>query len=122
MVSEASPGSHQMPEDTSSSAAATHPAKTPPDIQEGEEAEEEQRHETQKKNLDAFFKMLPDLLKKHKSKHALIVDGKLERTDTDLQSLIDYAYSRFPNSLSLIQLIQEKLPRVHLGSPKLLAP
>ncbi len=91
------------------------------DTQEGEEAEEEQRHETQKKNLDAFRKMLPELLKKHKSKHALVVNGKLERIDADLQALLDYAYSEFPDVLGLIQPIQEELPKVHLGSPKLLA-
>ena len=91
------------------------------EVDENADADEEHRRETQKKNLEAFLKMLPDLLKNHKSKHALIVNGKLERIDADLQSIIDYAYSRFPDSLSLIQPIQEELPRVHMGGPKSLA-
>ena len=108
---------------TTEASAVCEPSVRPEatDIEEGEEAEEEQRHKTQKKNLDAFLKMLPELLKKHKSKHALIVDGQLKRLDADLQALLDYAYSEFPDVWGLIQPIQEELPRVHLGSPKLLA-
>ncbi|MBN2209674.1 MAG: hypothetical protein JW759_10320 [Candidatus Coatesbacteria bacterium] len=90
-------------------------------IDDAERAEEERRREIQKKNLQAFRKMLPKLLKEHASKYALIVNCKLERIDADLQSIIDYAYSRFPNALGLIQPIQKKLSRVHMGSPKLLA-
>ena len=92
------------------------------DVREEEERDEERRRETQKKNLDAFLKMLPDLLKNDRSKYALIVNGKLERIGADLEPLLDYAYSKFPGVPGLIQPIQDKLPKVHLGSPKLLAP
>lgn len=88
---------------------------------EASDADEEHRRETQRKNLEAFLRILPELLKEHKSEHALIVNGKLERIDADLQALIDYAYSEFPGSFGLIQPIQEELPKVHLGSPKPLA-
>jgi SHS2 domain-containing protein len=83
--------------------------------EEDEEAEEERRRQTQERNFDVFLALLPGLLKDHESEYALIVHAELRKVDADLEALIDYAYSKFPGAVALIQPIQKELPKSFVG-------
>lgn len=83
-------------------------------------AEKEYSKDSQDADFDAFQRMLPELLKEHRGKYALIIEGKLVRIDSDEFALLKYAYSSFPDSDGLIQPIQEEPPLIDVGGSKYL--
>jgi len=82
--------------------------------------EREDAPDSPDEDFRAFQRMLPALLKEHRGEFALIINGKLIRTDPDEFALLKYAYSAYPDNEGLIQPIQEEPPVVEVGGAKYL--
>ena len=72
----------------------------------------------QDEDLQAFFRMLPDLLEEHRGEYALFVGRKFVRAGS-LVDMMQLARSEYPGTRFLVQPIQEELPEVCLGGPRL---
>ena len=68
--------------------------------------------------MQAFQQMLPELLKEHRGEYALFVKRKFVMAGP-LAEMMRLARSEYPGMRFLVQPIQEELPGVHLGGPRL---
>lgn len=84
-------------------------------IEQGKSLGESRTEDPQDENLQAFLKLLPELLKEHRGQHALFVRGRFIGAGP-LDRMIRLARSKYPGSNFLVQPVQEELPQVRLGA------
>ena len=108
-------GTHIKEPDSAPGAARKHEAT---DVQECEVKEESLADSSEDEDFQAFQQMLPELLKEHRGEYALFVKRKFVMAGS-LAELMRLARSEYPGMRFLVQPIQEDLPEVFLGGPRL---
>lgn len=73
------------------------------------------------REVEAYHRLHPELLKKYKGQHVAIYQGQLVDHDTDVEALLLRTMARFPDEVVLMRKVEES-PEVVLRfrSPRLL--
>jgi hypothetical protein len=75
-----------------------------------------------RRELEAFRRLLPELLQTHRDQYVAIQEGQVVGTDRDQIELADRAYQRFGYIPILVTLVTDRPPVVRIPSPRVRRP